>query len=129
MPTSLRLCLLVPWLWLASNACQKQCPPEFMRDGAFCRVKDDTDAAMALGISPQAGASANAWHCEGDATSCTCTQGQTAGDTCPVPKPTCCFTLEGTPERCSCWPQDSEPCRSLPTTMPAAKAVTSCPPP
>ena len=122
MSTPLHVCL-VPLVWLAFG-CEAKCPSTYVKEGGYCRVKDDTAFVAATAGS----GGALQWRCAGDASSCKCTLGTQAADTCPTPKPTCCFALETTPQQCQCWAPDSETCRTFESKMPGARAVTSCPP-
>lgn len=119
MSIPLHLCLVL--LSCVALGCEAKCPSSYVKDGDYCRVKEDTAFAAA-------GSGSLAWRCEGDASSCKCTRGAPAADTCPAPKPACCFALQTTPQQCQCWAPDSETCRTFETSMPGARVVTSCPP-
>ena len=70
------------------------------------------------------------WFCMQVDTSCTCVQVDGLDeDSCSQPKPGCCFELVrlGT-NACTCWPEDSQECKSQMSEVPDAKRTSTCPP-
>ena len=76
-------------------------------------------------------AAGEGWNCMQAGPSCTCVQVGVGGpsDSCTTPKPTCCFELVllGT-NACTCWPADSEECKTQSSEVPDATKTATCPP-
>ena len=96
--------------------------------GASAAAGSGTDAGAGSGA---AGMAADGdWYCLQQGPACVCVQSdELSGDACTLPKPSCCFTLVRLGSNaCTCWPEDSEECRTQPSEVPDAKRVDHCPP-
>jgi hypothetical protein len=90
-----------------------------------------SSSSTGSGGADAAGSAASSdWLCMSFGPSCTCVESPgVGGDDCAKPKPTCCFTLmRFGANACTCWPEDSEECRTQTTEVPDAKPAAECPP-
>ena len=90
----------------------------------------DSSSTASGGTGAAGSAAPSGWLCTPVGPSCTCVESPGAsGDDCPRPKPTCCFTLvRFGANACTCWPEDSEECKTQTTEVPDAKPAAQCPP-
>ena len=88
-------------------------------------------SAPKQGVADAAPSGSGRWLCLQFGAACSCIRdAPESGDSCALPKPTCCFTLyELGQDACQCWPRDSTTCRDYMAESDTARPVPACPPP